>query len=133
MSMMDQSKAWMAEKGSNLSVWAEKHKHTILKWNIWSLLAVIAVFTIDPALAQSTTETMPWEGPLETVMNSLCGPVAQFAAVIAFVVTGLLVAFGELSGLFSVMMRVAFGLSIALFAVNFLSFFGVAGGFACGR
>lgn len=133
MSKMEAGKEWMAKKGAELSAFTEKHKHTILKWNMWSLMAVVAIFTIDPAMAQSVTETMPWEGPLETVMNSLCGPVAQFAAVIAFVVTGLLVAFGELSGLFSVMMRVAFGLSIALFAVNFLSFFGVAGGFTCGR
>ncbi|WP_019023017.1 TrbC/VirB2 family protein [Thioalkalivibrio sp. ALE23] len=91
-------------------------------------MGMVALFLmVEPALAQAGgAEEMPWEGPLRMVTESLCGPVAQAAAVIAFVVTGLLVAFGELNGIFSVMMRVVFGLSVALFAINFMSFFGAA-------
>jgi len=70
---------------------------------------------------------LPWEDPLDKVVKSLCGPVAKGAAVIAFVVTGLMVAFGEAKGMFGTMLRVAFGLSLALMAVQWLAHFGAAG------
>ncbi|ADC73303.1 Conjugal transfer protein TrbC (plasmid) [Thioalkalivibrio sp. K90mix] len=132
--MIEQMKEQALERAERASSFVARHRSELMKWNIVSLLALIVIFTIEPAMAQSvdTTQAMPWEGPLETIMNSLCGPVASMAAVIAFVVTGLLVAFGEANGLFGVMMRIAFGLSIALFSVNFLEFVGVSG-FVCGR
>lgn len=38
---------------------------------------------------------MPWEDPLEQIVDSLKGPVAKFVGVVSIIVTGLAVAFGE--------------------------------------
>lgn len=91
--------------------------------NLWTLFIVslFVIMTIAPVNAAG----LPWEGPLQTIMQSLCGPVAKFSAVIAIVITGLLIAFGEMKGVFSMMIRVVFGLSIALLAVQWLGTLGL--------
>jgi len=85
------------------------------------------VLAVDPTTGTPPTGggALPWEDPLKKVMCSLSGPVAKAAAVIAFVVTGLLVAFGEAKGMFGTMLRIAFGLSLALMAVQWIGHFGV--------
>jgi len=95
-----------------------------VRTGLWAA-GILLVATMDASAAG-----LPWEGPLEMVMQSLCGPVAKASAVIAFVVTGLLVAFGEAKGMFGTMLRIAFGLSLALMAVTWLGNFGV-GGMSC--
>lgn len=87
------------------------------------LIGLLMALGMQDALAAG----LPWEEPLDKVVKSLCGPVAKGAAVIAFVVTGLMVAFGEAKGMFGTMLRIAFGLSLALMAVQWLAHFGVAG------
>ena len=74
---------------------------------------------------------MPWEGPLEQILNSLAGPVARAIGVAAIIVTGLGIAFGEGGGGTRKMLWVVFGLTIAFSATSFfLSFFGGASGAA---
>lgn len=74
---------------------------------------------------------MPWEGPLEQILNSLAGPVARAIGVAAIIVTGLGIAFGEGGGGMRKMLWVVFGLTIAFSATSFfLSFFGGASGAA---
>ena len=46
-----------------------------------------------PAAGAGTA--MPWEGPLDTIMQSLSGPVAKAVGIIAIVLTGLGFAFAE--------------------------------------
>jgi type IV secretion system protein VirB2 len=41
---------------------------------------------------------MPWETPLQSVLQSIEGPVAKIVAVIIIIVTGLTLAFGDSSG-----------------------------------
>ncbi len=72
---------------------------------------------------------MPWEGPLQSVLDSIEGPVARIVAVIIIIVTGLTLAFGDTSGGFRRLIQIVFGLSIAFAASSFfLSFFSFAGG-----
>ncbi len=72
---------------------------------------------------------MPWEGPLEQILDSMSGPVARAIGVIAIIVTGLTLAFGEGGGGMRKMLWVVFGLSIAFSATSFfLSFFGFSAG-----
>lgn len=86
-----------------------------------------ALAALSPTMAFAASGALPWEGPLCMVMNSLSSPVATAAAIIAIVVTGLLIAFGEMKGVFSVMMRILFGLSIALLAGTWmLDIFGLS-------
>lgn len=72
---------------------------------------------------------MPWEQPLEQLLESVQGPVARIVAVIVIIVTGLSLAFGEASGGFRRLIQIVFGLSIAFAASSFfLSFFSFGGG-----
>ena len=72
---------------------------------------------------------MPWEQPLQQVLESVQGPVAKIVAVIVIIVTGLSLAFGESSGGFRRLIQIVFGLSIAFAASSFfLSFFSFGGG-----
>ena len=72
---------------------------------------------------------MPWEAPLERILESVQGPVAKIVAVIIITVAGLSLAFGDTSGGFRKMVQVVFGLSVAFAATSFfLSFFSFGGG-----
>lgn len=105
--MMDKAKRYAADRTTQQVV----------------LIGLLMAFGMQDALAGG----LPWEAPLDKVVKSLCGPVAKGAAVIVFVMTGLMVAFGEAKGMFGTMLRVAFGLSLSLMAVQWLAHFGAAG------
>ena len=79
--------------------------------------------------AQAAGTGMPWEQPLQQVLDSVQGPVAKILAVIVIIVTGLTLAFGETAGGFRRLIQIVFGLSIAFAASSFfLSFFSFGGG-----
>ena len=59
---------------------------------------------------------MPWEQPLQQILESIEGPVAKIIAVIIIIVTGLTLAFGDTSGGFRRLIQIVFGLSIAFAA-----------------
>jgi type IV secretion system protein VirB2 len=72
---------------------------------------------------------MPWEAPLQQILESIEGPVAKIIAVIVIIITGLSLAFGDTSGGFRRLIQIVFGLSIAFAATSFfLSFFSFGGG-----
>jgi type IV secretion system protein VirB2 len=72
---------------------------------------------------------MPWEQPLNQILESVQGPVAKVVSVIIIIVTGLTLAFGDSSGGFRRLIQIVFGLSIAFAASSFfLSFFSFGGG-----
>ncbi len=72
---------------------------------------------------------MPWEEPLDQVLQSIEGPVARIVAVLIITVTGLTLAFGETSGGMRKLVQIVFGLSIAFAATSFfLTFFSFGGG-----
>ena len=80
-----------------------------------------------PAYAAGTN--MPWEQPLQQILDSIQGPVAKIISVIIIVVTGLTLAFGDTSGGSRRLIQIVFGLSIAFAASSFfLSFFSFSGG-----
>ena len=72
---------------------------------------------------------MPWETPLNSILESVQGPVAKIVSVIIITITGLSLAFGDTSGGFRKLVQIVFGLSIAFAASSFfLSFFSFGGG-----
>jgi type IV secretion system protein TrbC len=82
---------------------------------------------VAPALAAGSN--MPWEQPLQQVLESVQGPVLKIIAVLIIIVTGLTLAFGDTSGGFRRLIQIVFGLSIAFAASSFfLSFFSFSGG-----
>ena len=89
--------------------------------------AAITLALAGPAHAAGTG--MPWEGPLDQILQSIEGPVARIVAVIIITLTGLTLAFGETSGGFRKLIQIVFGLSIAFAATSFfLTFFSFGGG-----
>ena len=96
----------------------------------------VAAITLAAALSLTMTRaafaagsSMPWEEPLQQILESIEGPVAKIIAVIIIIVTGLTLAFGDTSGGFRRLVQIVFGLSIAFAASSFfLSFFSFGGG-----
>ena len=89
--------------------------------------AVFAVIVTDAANAAGSG--MPWEAPLQRILESIEGPVAKVVAVVIIIVTGLSLAFGDMGGGLRRLIQIVFGLSIAFAATSFfLSFFSFAGG-----
>lgn len=98
------------------------------KWPAMLKLAV-AGFVLAPGVAHASGSGMPWEQPLQQVLESVQGPVAKIVAVIIIITTGLTLAFGETAGGFRRLIQIIFGLSIAFAASSFfLSFFSFGGG-----
>lgn len=94
-------------------------------------LSASVILITTPAFAAGSS--MPWEAPLQKILDSVEGPVAKIMAVIVIVVTGLTLAFGDTSGGFRRLIQIVFGLSIAFAASSFfLTFFSFGGGAVVG-
>ena len=92
-------------------------------------VVAIALALAVAATAQAAGSGMPWEEPLQQVLESVQGPVARIIAVIIIIITGLTLAFGETAGGFRRLIQIIFGLSIAFAASSFfLAFFSFGGG-----
>jgi len=96
------------------------------------LIGAVSIATISLMLApvaHAAGSSMPWEAPLQSILESIEGPVAKIIAVIVIIVTGLSLAFGDSSGGSRRLIQIVFGLSIAFAASSFfLSFFSFGGG-----
>ncbi|MBC3941121.1 TrbC/VirB2 family protein [Sphingomonas albertensis] len=89
--------------------------------------AVMALLYAAPARAAGSS--MPWEAPLQSILESIEGPVAKIIAVMIIIITGLTLAFGDTSGGARKLIQIVFGLSITFAASSFfLSFFSFGGG-----
>jgi type IV secretion system protein TrbC len=91
--------------------------------------SAFATTALLAAPARAAGSSMPWETPLNQILQSVQGPVAKVVSVIIIVVTGLTLAFGDTSGGFRRLIQIVFGLSIAFAASSFfLTFFSFGGG-----
>ncbi len=107
----------------SISIHARRYIALLKRVGVLSLLGV----AMGPAYAAGSN--MPWEAPLQAVLDSIQGPVARIVAVIIIIATGLTLAFGDTSGGFRKLIQIVFGLSIAFAASSFfLTFFSFAGG-----
>ncbi|MBA1143117.1 MULTISPECIES: TrbC/VirB2 family protein [Mesorhizobium] len=92
-------------------------------------LSSAALTFVLTAPAYAAGSGMPWEQPLQQILESVQGPVAKIVAVIIIITTGLTLAFGDTAGGFRRLIQIVFGLSIAFAASSFfLSFFSFGGG-----
>ncbi|VTU31558.1 conjugal transfer protein TrbC [Variovorax sp. SRS16] len=95
-----------------------------LRSDVWAALLLAVALP-----AHAAGSNMPWEAPLQSILDSIQGPVSKIVAVIIIIVTGLTLAFGDTSGGFRRLIQIVFGLSIAFAASSFfLTFFSFAGG-----
>jgi type IV secretion system protein VirB2 len=106
-------------------------KHLTTPAHPWqpNLIVILAGVMLWPASALAAGSNMPWEQPLQQILNSIEGPVAKIIAVLIIIGTGLGLAFGESSGGMRRLIQIVFGLSIAFAAASFfLTFFNFSGG-----
>src|SRR5260370_19794555 len=60
------------------------------------LLGIVMLFLASPVFATTGTTGLPWEAPLQTLQNSISGPVAVIIAIISLgAVGGTLIFCGE--------------------------------------
>jgi type IV secretion system protein VirB2 len=97
--------------------------------NRFSAAVSFVFLLLMSAPAYAAGSNMPWETPLNSILESVQGPVAKIVSVIIITVTGLSLAFGDTSGGFRKLVQIVFGLSIAFAASSFfLTFFSFGGG-----
>lgn len=90
-------------------------------------LGVITLFSAAPALAAGSG--MPWEGPLEQILDSITGPVARAIGVIAIVMAGFTIAFSDGGSGVRKLAWAGLGLACVFAATSWgLQLFGFAGG-----
>src|SRR5690242_3461690 len=91
-----------------------RRMHSIIIW-----LVAACAGALMPSVAQAAGSGMPWEAPLQRILESVEGPVAKIFAVIIIIITGLSLAFGDMGGGFRRLLQIVFGLSIAFAATSF--------------
>lgn len=87
--------------------------------------------TMLPVVANAATTggTMPWDGPLQTIVNNLTGPVATAVAVGAFFVAGAILVFGEdMSAFVRRLLMAVIAVSLLVFGTQILSDLGITNG-----
>jgi type IV secretion system protein TrbC len=85
---------------------------------------VISLATAAPGYAQMQG-TSPWESAVNVLQQSFTGPIAKGLALVAIVIGGLTLAFGEGGGK-RTFAGLIFGIGMSVLAVNFLNWlFGV--------
>jgi len=105
------------------------HRLSRIRSHIATATSVAFLSLMLAPAAHASGSSMPWEAPLQSILQSIEGPVAKIIAVIIIIVTGLTLAFGDTSGGFRRLIQIVFGLSIAFAASSFfLSFFSFGGG-----
>ena len=93
------------------------------------LMTAAAIVCLLASPAHAAGSGMPWEGPLEQVVDSVTGPVARAAGVIAIVLAGITITFSEGGSGVRKLAFVGLGIAIMFASVSFfLDFFGFAGG-----
>jgi type IV secretion system protein VirB2 len=92
-------------------------------------LTVFALIVLVGGNAMASSAGMPWEGPLNQILQSLTGPVAKAVGVFSIVGLGFGIAFSEGGSGLRKALWVVLGLAISFSATSFfLSFMGFSGG-----
>jgi type IV secretion system protein VirB2 len=90
-------------------------------------LALAAFAFAAPAYASGSG--MPWEGPLQQILDSITGPVARAVGVIAIVMAGFTIAFSDGGSGVRKLAWAGLGLACVFAAATWgLELFGFAGG-----
>jgi type IV secretory pathway VirB2 component (pilin) len=101
-----------------------QHKRSLITV---TLIAVATIPAITPAFA-SSGGSLPWEGPLEQIQESITGPVAGYIALAAVAIAGGMLIFGgELNDFARRLMYVVLVAGILLGATTIVGLFGATG------
>jgi type IV secretion system protein VirB2 len=85
-------------------------------------LAAMLLVSGTGAFAANTGSNLPWEGPLQTLVTSLTGPVAYAISIVAIVALGAGLAFGgEMSESMRRMLQVGIAVCLVVFAAQVMT------------
>ncbi|MBY5494484.1 conjugal transfer protein TrbC [Rhizobium leguminosarum bv. viciae] len=100
-------------------------KHTLIAAAL--VAAPIVLASVAPALA-SSGGSLPWEGPLQQIQESITGPVAGAIALAAVAIAGGMLIFGgEFNDFARRLVYVVLVAGILLGATNIVGLFGATG------
>jgi type IV secretion system protein TrbC len=102
-----------------------------LRTRITQVVLILLLLLVATATAHSGTVGggMPWEGPLNQLLDSLTGPVSRVVGAVAIIGLGVGIAFSEGGSMMRKALWVVLGLAIAFNAVSWgLGFLGFSGG-----
>jgi type IV secretion system protein TrbC len=88
----------------------------------------VAFLALASTRAWATGPSMPWDGPLDNLLNNLSGPTARALVLVAIVATGLLWAFTRNEEGLKRLGQIAFGGAIAMGAVTLFANLGLTSG-----
>lgn len=92
-----------------------------------TLITVAAITAMTPAFAGSGG-SLPWEGPLEQIQESITGPVAGYIALAAVAIAGGMLIFGgELNDFARRLVFIVLVAGILLGATTIVGLFGATG------
>ena len=101
-----------------------QHKRSLLAF---AVIAFSIIAAASPAFA-SSGGSLPWEGPLEQIQESITGPVAGYIALAAVAIAGGMLIFGgELNDFARRLMYVVLVAGILLGATTIVGLFGATG------
>ena len=105
-----------------------KPKFRNIQHRVLAALAAAIVVGL-PTHVFASSAGMPWEGPLQRLVQSLTGPVAKGIGIAAIVITALGMAMSESGHAMKKFLTIIFALCIAFTAGTFgLSLLGFSGG-----
>lgn len=93
-------------------------KDNVILTGIFLGLMIFKVIAPDAAYA-----TLPWEGPLEELEESITGTVAKVITAIVVCVSGMMIAMGEGGAAGRLALRLVFGLALAIGFMQIVSMF----------
>lgn len=89
----------------------------VKSFRVSSKIVFIGLFIL---ISTMSFASMPWETPMDNIMESITGPVAKAISIISIAVCGLSMAFGEGGGIFGKATKIVLGISIALGASSLI-------------
>ena len=93
------------------------------------LIVGLLLVSTAPAWSGGLGGGMPWEGPLNQLLDSLTGPVSRVVGAVAIIGLGVGIAFSEGGSMMRKALWVVLGLAIAFNAVSWgIGFLGFSGG-----
>lgn len=109
---------------------AQRLDPALVRYRLTQVAIVVTLAIASTATARSAgTSGMPWEGPLNQLLDSLTGPVSRVMGAVAIIGLGIGIAFSEGGSMMRRALWVVLGLAIAFNAVSWgLSFLGFSGG-----
>ena len=99
------------------------------KTNVANVAGLALATLAFAAPAYASGSGMPWEGPLQQILDSITGPVARAVGVIAIVMAGFTIAFSDGGSGVRKLAWAGLGLACVFAAATWgLELFGFAGG-----